>query len=203
MAAGSLRWWLRKNPQPARLRIRLPDGEERSIALSGDKDKWRIAEEAIAASGAILVECIDTDGGIIRGRRIEAADDDELGAGESLDARAKEKAIVQDRREQSALVGQFRVAMIESFERGTQAAGQSQKELVALVNVLAHSLTNALTSLHATSMQLAQVLADSGTNDGDRNPQAMAFLAMMAGKLGMPIPAADASNGKSQVSEGP
>jgi hypothetical protein len=171
MLKGSLRSWLRRQPQPAEVRIELEDGEERTIKLSADlRNRWKGAESAILNSHAVSVHCVDSDGAIIRSESLR--EDDEQG--ESVDAaeRRQERKQAMSLQAVSGMLDRYGDRMNEAFERGAQAANVSQENLVQIVSVLTQHLGIAIANLHTVSMQFANHLQEnSGEEKGSRSEE--------------------------------
>lgn len=195
-----LRAWLRRNPQPARLRVRTDDDDERFIQLTDDvRNRWKAAEEAVHAARAVVVECLDKDGNILRAQELERAgaggDDDE----DAESDKRVSKAVSRERRELGDVIRSYGEQLNEAFDRGAAAANTGQENLVALVEVLTQHLSYAITNLHNVSVNLANIVADQGGEDGggtmkDRLLENVIGLAMAKAGGGIPRPAA-AANG--------
>jgi uncharacterized phage infection (PIP) family protein YhgE len=192
---SGLRSWLRRKPQPARVRIRTADGEERYIQLSDDaRNRWRSAEEAILAGGATVVELLDGEGHILRAQQL-VDDDEQLIDGGGGDVAAS-RAVARDRRELADVLRAYGEALNTSFQRGAQAANTGQEHLVALVEVLTQHLATAIGNLHTVSANLASLLQQ----DRDEVPAKDRLLESVLGlaaaaKAGLPAAAPDNHNG--------
>jgi hypothetical protein len=189
-----LRSWLRRAPKPARLRIKTSDDEERIIELGAGRTKWHACEETVRTSGAVSVQALDRDDKILRACRLSEedleADDDEDKA-----QKRDERAVGKERRELAGVLDAYGKRMNDSFLAGAEAAGRSQENLVALVEVLTQHLSLAITNLHNVSVNLANVVQQAA---GDENPNAGLLgqvLALAAGG-GQAAAAAAAANGK-------
>jgi len=192
-----LHHWLRSSPRPHALRVRTDDGEERIINISPNpRTRWRTAEEAVRSLQASSVECLNEKGDVLRAMRLR--DDEEDGAsGDS--SKAVEKARALQQKDNAAMLDAFGRHLNTAFEHGASAANTGQEHLVALVETLTTHLSAAILSIHNLSGHVASLLQNSGSDGDDDNPNAklLALLApVLAGRMGMPAPAADAANGK-------
>jgi hypothetical protein len=161
----SLRSWLRRNPQPAEIRVINEDDEEKVIKLSSDaRNRWKGAEEAIYSARARSVQCLDADGAILRAMPITTdAEGNEVDDSEVL-AKRYEKELKGERRELGLVLDRYGDRLNEAFERGAAAANVSQDNLVQLVQILTQNLSMAITNIHNLSLQYGQLLQQ---NDGD------------------------------------
>lgn len=165
---ATLRAWLRRTPQPARLRVRTVDDEERTIELSADgRNKWRNAEEAIVAARAIVVECLDASGAILRAQELEHESDEASG---DYDRAREEKAIGKERRELAQVLDRYGAKLTDAFRAGADAAGQSSSSLIELVQALTGHLTLAITNLHNVSVNLATYVQTHAETQGTEGP---------------------------------
>jgi hypothetical protein len=157
----TLRGWLRKTPQPARLRITTDDGEKRDVELAEDlRGRWKSAEDTIIAAGAVAVEALDASGRILRAQQLVQESD---GDGGPLDPEEREeryasKLVARERRELAGVLESQGRAIVKAYEAGADAAGQSQEKLVQLVEVLTVHLANAISNLHRISVQFAEAV---------------------------------------------
>lgn len=189
---ATLRSWLRRSPQPARLRVRVDD-EERFINLTADsRNRWKAAEEAVLAMRANVVECIDGDGNVLRAQTLVNDDDEPSSELGEYDRKHEEKLIAKDRREMGAILLYFGDQINKAHERGAAAASASSEALTTLVGELTNHLTIAITNLHNVSVNLAQVVQQQQQEPaGSGNDQLLAqVLGLAAGK--------DNAKGKSQ-----
>jgi hypothetical protein len=197
----SLRAFLRRQPQPVRLRVRTDEDETRIIELSPDvRNRWKAAEEAVIGARAVLVECLDKSDSILRAQKleVEGADDDAEDGGSSRDL---SKAIMKERRDIAALVDAIGRNYNDAFDRGAKAANTGQENLVALVEMLTNQFASAMTNLHNVSVNLAhfiQASASETTEDGEGgNGKLMErVLALAATKAMGGAPDAHATNSK-------
>jgi len=155
MKKTSLRAWLRRSPEPAKVVVRLEDGEERQIAIPVDiRNRWKTVESAVLASGGVAVSLFDKKGVMLRAQDLEDDEDEGEGAAEEQQSKAQSKMM----REWTTML---QVAMHEqntSFDKGVKAAAQSQESLVELVTNMSNHLTVTFTSLHnvVSSMAIMQ-----------------------------------------------
>jgi hypothetical protein len=179
---ASLRSWLRRAPQPHQLRIRTADDEERVIKLSDNtRHRWTAAAEAVTNARAVVVECIASDGSILRSQEIEYEGDtgEEVDDGEKS-RKAIEKAVRGERIELAAVVSAIASQLNTAFDKGADAANTGQEKLVSLVEVLTTHLSLAITNLHNVSVNLANAIA-GGADAGEGQSQNGAALLQLIG----------------------
>jgi hypothetical protein len=184
MAAGqTLRAWLRKPPQPARVRIRTQDDEVRIIQLSEHaRNRWGAAEEAIIAAGAVSVECLDANDAILRGQRLEIeVEDPDEGPGGDQERIRSDKLLSRERRDIAAIVDSVMRNQNESFRRGTEAANTGQTNLLKIVETLADHLSLAITNVHNISANYALAVTGSAAEDENPNQKLLAKVIELAG----------------------
>jgi hypothetical protein len=144
MKRNSLRAWLRREPAPAKVMVRLEDGDEKEIHIPGDlRNRWKTVEASINASGAVAVQLLDKKGTLLRGQDVEHEPDED----ESPEA----QAAATDTRKFREMADFARAVMHEqntSFEKGVAAAAQSQDSLTSLVDSMASHFATALTNIH-------------------------------------------------------
>lgn len=175
-ASTALRTWLRRNPKPARIRVRMEDGEERYIELpAGQRHRWQTVETSVLTSGAEVVECLDAKGVIIRAQKIEDTEEvrgdherDRLREDLTKETRSREEVVARERRELGIVLDRYGDRLNEAFQRGAEAAGVSQENLVNLVEALTAHLSMAITNLHNVSVNLANIV-QSQAGDGEGN----------------------------------
>jgi hypothetical protein len=192
-----IRRWLRTHPQPARLRVRTVDGDERMIELDESaRNRWTHAEQSIRASQAYVVECLTVDGAILRSLMIDAAAADAgVESAEDKEDRHAEKRIASERRELAAVLDRYGNRLNEAFQRGAAAANTGQEHLVGLVETLTAHLSTAITSLHNVSVNFANTMqALAQTNEApDQHTQNQEMLTKV---LGAAAAQAMGANGK-------
>jgi hypothetical protein len=189
---SKLRIFLRQAPQPVRLRARKGD-EEQDIALADQvRHRWRIAEEALTSWGAESVECLDAKGAITRSYTLVDVDEG---------SRERERSSLAENRAgelkgMASMLDRYGDRMCEAFDRGAAAAGTSQENLVALVEVLTAHLSHAITNLHNVSVNLANVISGKDVDEGTV-PQSQAalqgLLMQVAGRMVAGAPPAQAA----------
>jgi hypothetical protein len=197
-----LRNWLRRTPKPDTLRLRMPDGEERTVQLTGGRTRWTVAEEAVRTSGASSVEAIDTKGHILRSARLENEDlddePDEPRGGGGADAKRDAQLLSRDRREIASICDAQGRRQNEAYAAGAAAASQSQDKLLEMVENLTQHFSLALTNLHTMSVNLSNVLqaaANPEEPSSGRNDSLLALLASMVQAKGS-LPMATPPNGE-------
>lgn len=181
---ATLRSWLRRSPQPARLRIRVDD-EDRYVELSADaRNRWVSAEEACEAMRAQVVECLDANGAVLRARRLVEQDEtpDDSAGDYDRDRARDEKLLSRERRDMAAIISMTATACNTAFDRGKEAASQSQEHLLALVVELTQHLSVAITNLHNVSISFAQQQQGARDDDGGNAELLQKVLGLAAGK---------------------
>lgn len=220
MKKTSLRAWLRREPAPDKVTVRLEDGEERKITIPADiRNRWKTVESSILASGGVAVSLYDKKGEVLRAQPIEG-DEDESEADDSPEAKVA-TAQAKNLREWTSMLQAVMHEQNVSFEKGVAAAAQSQDSLVDLVGNISAQLANTFVSLHnvvgaMTTMQqtaadrearLTQALAHAqseNAGEGENNPAVDAaigalvrtFVPGMAGAGAPPEPAHVNGKGK-------
>jgi hypothetical protein len=156
MKRTSLKAWLRREPAPDKVVVRLEDGEERDIAIPADiRNRWKTVETSVLASGAVAVQLFNKKGTLLRGQAIEPEDDDD-----DEPADPAEKAVqAQDKtlKQWTAMIASVMHEQNVSFEKGVQAASQSQSSLVDIVDNLAQHFASALTNIYNIVSNMAIV----------------------------------------------
>jgi hypothetical protein len=166
-----LRSWLRKAPKPARVRAVTEDGEQKLIEIPADaRTRWKGLEEAVLACRAATVECLDSNGTVLRAQRLHVDDEQETdGASER---REVERFQSRERREMGSLLDAYGRQINAAFDRGAAAANTGQEHLVDLVTILTQNLATAITNVHNLSVNLANALA-TGRNEDEGGPEAL------------------------------
>ncbi len=199
-----LRNWLRRTPMPELLRLRMADGEERMVTLTGGRTRWTVAEESVRTSGASLVEALDGKKQILRSHKL---DEDELDPDKPTSAAVhdpKRDAMLlsRDRREIAEILDAQGKRQNEAYALGADAAGKSSDKLLELVDTLTTNLSLAINNLHAMSVNYANVVSANAQNGDAQQGQgegALALLTTMLGaaRAGLPVAsAADPNGGK-------
>lgn len=178
--------FLRRAPQPARLRVTTVNDEDLFIELSDNsRNRWKTAAESCMASQARIVFCLNKDDGVIRSREIET--ETQEAAKEDTAAKNLQKALATDRRELALILDAHGRSLNTAFDRGKEAAAASHEALENLVNDLTVHFVNAITNLHNSSVNLANLMTSiTTTTEGDDkksgpNPMFLNLLAAMAG----------------------
>ncbi len=195
-----LRSWLRRKPAPAKVRVRLEEGEERDIAIPGDsRNRWQTVETMVLNSGAVVVECLDAKGALMRSQRIEDTEEvrgdserDALRKELESNARSRDDAVEKTQKGMAIILDRYADRLNEAFDRGAEAAGQGQDKLVGLVDTLTQHLTLAIANLHTVAANFASAVQAQGGNH-EEQPQSQAMLAQLLGvvaaKAMVPAPA--------------
>lgn len=203
MAASSLRRWLRRHPQPVRLRV---DGKD--VAIASGANQWSTTEESIRALGGNRIEALDANGTCLRATTLGTtgappSDDDD-------DDRSSDRG----RFRESDLVTMSRL-LAESYQSGARQHAEAYEKgfsaLLGLVGMVTNRLTALETawqkSMHATAraqadLLIAQAEASAGGEEGGLGQLLGAFA---AGAGGIPMngaPPASPSNGAPKKGKG-
>jgi hypothetical protein len=138
-----MRAWLRKEPIPHAVKVRLEDGEERDIHIPDDiRNRWKTIEQSVLASNGVAVSLYDKKGMLLRAQQLDHVADDE---DEQTPA---EKAQSRSLKEWAGMLQAVMHEQNTSFSKGVEAASQSQSSLVELVDGLASHFATALTNIH-------------------------------------------------------
>lgn len=162
-----LRAFLRRSPQPYKLRIRTQAGQERVIELPQSKRRWADIEASVRSTGAIDVECLDKEGGIIRACSLTDEDLELDDAPPNAQAAHDEKIVTKALVAQAQMLDRYGARMNDAYERGARAASATQAELVELVRVLTENYNAAIVNMHNLAANLAQQMIETATNGGD------------------------------------
>jgi hypothetical protein len=158
MKRHSLKAWLRRDPQPHTIKVRLGNDEEKTIAIPSDaRTRWKVVEASILAANGVSVELLDKEGTVIRGQQLEALDENgveiDKDGGESADRAAQ----TRDLKEYTTMLQAVMAEQNKSFEKGVSAASQSQSSLVELVESMAEHLSTSFVSLHNVVANMANM----------------------------------------------
>lgn len=158
----NLKSWLRRQPQPARIRYTTAEDEERELELSSKaRNRWSDAAEALEHVGAKCIEALDKDGKVLRVTKRDEDGETTSGADAVEKQKAKETAAL-------ALVLDAQGRRIsEAFNAGADAASRGQDNLVQVVNILTAQWSATMQSLHNVSMNLAKLARGAGADDED------------------------------------
>ena len=154
MVKGVAAWLRTMDPTPKRLRLRTADDETKTLEVSSSKRRWAMAEQAIRATRAVLVEALDEDDNIIDART----------EGESAPAGAAtvdlEKLDMQrvsaERRELAQALDAMGERAIEAYNAGARAASEQQDKLVKVIDVMLGHLTTAITNINTIAVGIAE-----------------------------------------------
>lgn len=188
-----LRAWLRRNPQPRKLRLTVDD-DEKIVDLGKGRRKWAEVEQTVVNARASLVECLDEELSVIRSYRLE---DNEPESAEN----PQDKAVKAHNSNMAAMFDAYGKRLVDAFGAGAAAASSQQDHLVGLVENLTGHLTVAITNLHAISTNYANLVQSQARDgDGEEKPQSEAMIglltAMIGGKGLAPAPPPAPPNGK-------
>lgn len=201
---SSLRTWLRRTPQPASIRYRTDDDEERNLRLSPDaRNRWRNAEEALLTAKATSVEALDEKGDVLRATRLEVGDDGEPLDPDEAEARRDEKNATRAHKEMAGLLDRYGMRLNEAFREGAKASNQSHDKLVELVDILTSKLSEMITNVASLSQKLGkalQAVEDEPEDASKKNEELVGQLVQLAmARMAMQSPSPKpngASNGK-------
>jgi hypothetical protein len=176
---NSLSRWLKKAPQPTKVRYVTEDGEERLLVVGTNTRRWKEAEAALEGAGAVRVEALDDKDTVLRIEVLREVEGDEKpGAAET--ARAKDTAAM------ALVLDAHGKRMTEAFREGAEAASRGQDNLVQVVNILTAQWTGTMNALQSLAMQLNKAIRAQGLQDGEDDDgtgqQMTQLLTMMAAK---------------------
>lgn len=152
MKLKSLRAWLRREPVPHAVKVRLEDGEEKEIHIPGDiRNRWKTVEASVLAANAVAVQLYDKKGTVLRAQELEhVSEDDDEGTPE-------QKSQSRNLKEWTGMLQAVMSEQNTSFSKGVEAASQSQDSLVELVDSLASHFATALTNIHNIVANMAVI----------------------------------------------
>jgi hypothetical protein len=182
----SLRSWLRKQPQPDRIRIRTVDDEERIIELSEDaRGKWKAAEESILAANAITVELLGPTGKdgqprILRAQRLEYDDDDDGPSTQEREEKLANKIVATERRELAGVLDSYGKRLTEAYKAGSEASLGATDQLTALVATLTEQTTGFILNISNLAKTVGELLQESGDGPKKSSDGVMDKLASVA-----------------------
>jgi hypothetical protein len=203
-AGTPLLLWLRRQPNPAKIRIRLDNGEERIIepAAKNKRGRWKVVEATIKAYPNVsAVEKLDkNDASLDAFTDFDGEEEDDSSRSFSKEMAAaderREAGLSRDRREIALVLDRYGDRLNEAFDRGAAAASVSQENLVNMVESLMAHWTMAITNLHNVSINLANALqGQEGQEPSSMTPQLLAQVIGMAAAKAMG-PAATPPNGE-------
>jgi hypothetical protein len=190
MKKTSLKAWLRREPVPDKVVVRLEDGEERKVTIPADiRNRWKTVEASILASGGVAVTLFDKKGEVLRAQDIEQADDEE--EDDSPEAKVA-TAQAKNLREWTTMLQAVMHEQNTSFEKGVAAAAQSQDSLVELVGNISAQLSNTFISLHNVVGAMASMQQAAADREA-RMTQALALAQSEAQTEGGNNPVLDAA----------
>jgi hypothetical protein len=201
-AGTPLLLWLRRQPNPAKIRIRLDNGDERIVEPppKNKRGRWKVVEANVKAYPNVTsVEKLDkNDVSLDAFTDFDGEEEDDSRSFSKEMAAADERREVglsRDRREIALVLDRYGDRLNEAFDRGAAAASVSQENLVNMVESLMAHWTMAITNLHNVSINLANALqGQEGSEPSSMTPQLLAQVIGMAAAKAMG-PVAPAPNG--------
>lgn len=149
MNAGVLRGWLLQIPKPALLRVTV-EGERTEIK-PGKQSFARLAE-TIVALGPELVECLGSDGDVLRAKRMNDAD------AQRSDAAAMPPILQTD--PHAAMLTHFANLIHRAYEHSTEIAFQKLAEITDKMGDRADAIEKRLERTEATNRKMLQDQVD-------------------------------------------
>lgn len=178
----NLRSWLRRNPQPASVRV---DG--RSIPMGTGARRWADVEATILAVGGSSLEALDASGQLLRATQL----DGECADTSATPGQPRASAPVSTL-DQGALLGQFAQLLSAAYQQGASATRESYAlaftENTNLVKLLANRLGSLEVAWQRAMTQTAQLQAEVA--QGSSSDDSVLSL------LGPALAAAQSVNGK-------
>lgn len=183
MSASSLRRWLRRHPQPARLRV---DGKD--VAIATGPNQWSTTEESIRALGGNRIEALDSNGVCLRAMT--------LGSATVLPDEDDDDRPERSRFRESDLVTISRM-ILEASDAGARRHAEAYQvafqRMTDLVSVLAARLVGLESAwqkaMNATARAQADAIIAQATGDETEHGADDAIKAMLVSMLmggGMP-----------------
>jgi hypothetical protein len=174
MPASSLRRWLRRQPQPTRLRV---DG--RDVAIATGANHWAVTEETLRSLNPSRIEAIGEAGVMLRAMSLDRADaDDETATPARSETELTTLArIIADAHDAGA-------------RRHAEAYQMAFSENTQLVTILATRLGHLESAWQEAMQAAAQAQADAMAADAEAaaaasgDPAGGAVAAMLAGAMG-------------------
>jgi hypothetical protein len=196
--AKDIRSFLRRTPKPHKVRVENADGVERFIPTDNARTRWHSVEESVRNARAVLVECIDKEGQVLRSMRLDEGEEEEDGAsGYAQQRKGEEALIAKDRGQMAAMFDAYGKRIAAAYEAGAAAASQSQDKLVILVETLTENLTAAIVNLHNIAVSHAEQLqvharqvAMLTQGEGEGGTSSAALMQLAAAAMGVRPPAA-------------
>lgn len=185
-----LRRWLRRAPQPAKLRVRTENGE-RIVAVGASRSRWRDAE--VACLGATRIEALDAGDAILRALDDDAGDED---ASSSSSAQKAELAKVQEYAQIARIILDATDRGAERHSKAFEIAFESLAKMVETMSSRLQGLERAwhrlimsqeTTAQSSEDAALAQVLPSLLSGRGPQSDVA-SKLAGVDALIGTPAP---------------
>lgn len=175
VSATPLRRWLRRHPQPARLRV-----DARDVAVASGANQWAVTEESVLALNPSRVEALDANGVMLRATVLD-------GSADADDAKPVAAAPESELAMLARLIGEAHDA---GARRHAEAYALAFAENTRLVQILANRLGSLETSWqkamqHAANAQAQAVIAVSEAQAAQSaDPSDVAVHAMLAQAIG-------------------
>jgi len=172
-SVSSLRRWLRRSPQPRKLRV---DGRKVDVADGGNC--WAVTEETVLAMRPTRIEALDSNGTVLRAISLDRDDEDAASTDEPKPA-AYEDQLTRLAR----IISDAHDAGAKRHEAAYAIAFSKFAELVQILSVRLGGLENAWQKAMSATAQaqaerlIAEQLAAASGDGGD--PVAPAILAML------------------------
>jgi hypothetical protein len=197
----SIRTWLRRMPQPTKLRLTLADGAIKTVAIDMKSSrKWSDAEENILRLHPVLVEAMNAKGEIHRTTPIEQApaepeEDAEGGEVEDDETKAEKLArtkygvrATRDLQLAKIIAGAFK----EGAQLNNEANSIATNKLFDLVTVMSQRL-NGLEVAYQTAMGQIGAYRASVAEGGEPGAMEQVLPLLLARAFGGALPAAPSS----------
>jgi hypothetical protein len=203
---SALKQWLRKTPVPSKIRITcIEDGErvQRELELSDDvRGKWKTAEESITAARAVEVECLSSEGKLLRARKLEYEDDDAGSSVSTLEEKRVETLVGKERKELGYVLDMFGKRINEAYKLGADAALAGNDQVLQMADTLLSQWAAAMESLHNVATKLGEVLQEDDGKGSGADGAFKAYLAKVIAKNLSDEEPTPKPNGKGRARDG-
>lgn len=196
MNASRVRGWLLQQPKPHLVRVTSGDGEPQELRPSRSYAK---TAESIVALGPDLVECLDSDGKLLRALRLTGADAARSDAAEIPEGLKSDPAALQ--------LTHFANLIHRAYEHSTEIAFTKMVELVERIGDRSDAIEQRLERTEAANRRMAQEQIDDAferaqeaaeqkQNEGGDVLSQMAGAFLSGARMPGAAPAKPAPNGK-------